>query len=73
MNLLLTEFLPEYNLYLVIPCIGNKPDPENEFVFEDEESQNEFMWFYFRNPVAAMFAYYSRLEGTNKAAEVVHG
>lgn len=56
--MLLTEYLPEQNLYMVIPVTPDgKPDPDIEYIFEDEASQATFIQHYFLDPVAAVFAY----------------
>jgi len=57
MALLTAQYIPGYDIYMVIPVIGRKEDPETEYVFPDEASQREFIQAYYRNPVAASYAY----------------
>lgn len=58
--MLLTEYLPEHDLYLVIPVINGNPDPEREFVFDNPEEQRFFIRAFFINEAAAVFAYWQQ-------------
>lgn len=71
--MLLTEYLEEHDLYLVIPVHNGKPDKENEFLFDNEDDQEEFIYFYFINPFAAIFAYHTRVNGMQHRLEAQNG
>ena len=55
--MLLAEYLPEHDIYLVIPVLDRKPDPNTEYVFTNEFEQALLIQAYYKNPVAAIFAY----------------
>lgn len=63
--MLLTEYLPDHNLYLAIPIVDGHPG-KTECVFTTQEQLALFVTMYFRNPVAALFAYYQHEENQAK-------
>ena len=60
--MLLTEYLPEHGVYIVIPVINGRPDPLREFVFAHEAEQLAFIVAWWQNPIAAVFAYNAHQE-----------
>lgn len=62
--LLLTEYLEDHDLYMVIPVFDGKPSPDEEYMFSTEEDQKEFIDYYMKNPFSAVFAYNLRIENS---------
>lgn len=58
--MLLTQYLAEHDVYMVIPVVNRRPDDNTEYVFADEKTQLEFIQAYNLNPYAAHFAYHCK-------------
>lgn len=60
--MLRTEYLVEHNIYVVSLIVDGKKSKDVEFFFTTEDQQLEFIAAFFRNPMAAYFAYNRRVE-----------
>lgn len=67
--MLVTEYIASHDVYIVTPVHADKSLGQ-EFIFADAYEQECFVYAFFRNPMAAVFAYNTMRELDK---EVFHG
>lgn len=59
--LVVSEYVEQHDLYIVVPVLDGHLSPDMEYVFASEEDQLEFINSYMRNPSTTHFAYEARM------------